>query len=473
MGWMLFFKVRTFFCYLQAMTARNKLGLFDFTMIVIGLVIGMGIFRTAKDAAGAALNPSIYFGAWIAGGLIALCGALTYAEIGSRYPVTGGYYKVFSYAYHPSIAFALNCSILISNAASVSGVALIGAGYISKVFLGGQVTDLIKVAIAMSAVFIFYGVNLLGLRMSSKTQSVLMIIKIGMVLLLITALFFPGAYDHTPTNTIANNTIAWKEWIRSFGITLIAVSFTYGGYQQTINFGNEVDKASRNIPRSIFIGITVIIILYLVVNIAYYKIVGFDNMKNTGEIASVVVGKMFGPTGANFFSGLLFLSVLAYVNVSLMSNPRVIYAMSEDGVFPAFFRKKNERKDVLVVSLTVFAAVCVIVLFFADTFDKILNFSIFLDSFGMATSAATIFMLRKRAKADAALAPELRTVKSGAGIYSMKLFPLQPVIFIAAYVFVCASIILNTPYIALTGACVLAGFTLIYFLIRGLAAKQS
>lgn len=443
------------------MTQKNKLGLFDFTMIVIGLVIGMGIFRTAKDAAGAAINPTIYFGAWIAGGLIALCGALTYAEIGSRYPVTGGYYKVFSYAYHPSIAFALNCSILISNAASVSGVALIGAGYITRVFMGPEANDIIKVLIAMVAIFIFYGVNLLGLRMSAKTQSVLMLIKISMILLLITSLFFPGAYDGNQSVTVANEDISWKEWIKSFGLCLVAVSFTYGGYQQTINFGSEVERANRNIPRAIFIGITVIILLYLTVNIAYYKIVGFDNMKTTGEIASVVVEKMFGNTGANFFSGLLFLSVLAYVNVSLMSNPRVIYAMSEDGIFPKSFQKKNEKRGVLVVSLSIFAAVCVIVLFFADTFEKILSFSIFLDSFGMATSAATIFMLRKRTKH-----------LDGTGIYKMRLFPLQPLVFIAAYVFVCASIIMDKPMIALTGTAVLVGFTIIYFIIRNFEPKK-
>lgn len=437
------------------MTARNKLGLFDFTMIVIGLVIGMGIFRTAKDAASEALNPTIYFGAWIAGGVIALCGALTYAEIGSRYPVTGGYYKVFSYAYHPSIAFALNCSILISNAASVSGVALIGAGYITKVFLGPEAGNLVKVLIAMTAIFLFYGVNLLGLKMSAKTQSLLMLIKISMILLLISSLFFTSAYDHSTVPSAASEAAGWKEWIRSFGVCLIAVSFTYGGYQQTINFGNEVDRASRNIPRAIFIGISVIILLYLTVNIAYYKIVGFENMKTTGEIASVVVGKMFGPQGANIFSGLLFLSVLAYVNVSLMSNPRVIYAMSEDGVLPAVFRRKNEVRDVLIVSLSAFAVICVVVLFFADTFEKILSFSIFLDSFGMATSAATIFMLRKRTRH-----------LDNTGIYRMKLFPLQPIVFILAYAFVCTSIILTTPYIALTGTGVLLGFTALYFLVK-------
>ena len=437
------------------MTAKNKLGLFSFTMIVIGLVIGMGIFRTSKDAASAALTPGIFFSAWIVGGVIALCGALTYAEIGSRYPVTGGYYKVFSYAFHPSIAFALNCSILISNAASISGVALIGAGYISKVLIGPEAANWIKVVIAMSAIFIFYGVNMLGLVMSARTQTVLMLIKIGMVLLVIMALFFPSAYDPAPSSLVTKE-ISWKDWITSFGVCLIAVSFTYGGYQQTINFGTDVDNAKRNIPRSIFIGITIIILLYLAANFAYYKIIGFNNMKSASEIASVVVGKMFGPNGANAFSLLLFLSVLAYVNGSMLSNPRVMYAMSEDGVLPAFLKKKSQTKEVLVASLTVFALACMIVLFFADTFEKILSFSIFLDSFGMCTSAATIFMLRKRTKH-----------LEGTGIYKMKLFPLQPLVFIAAYIFVCVSIMFNTPMIALTGTGVLVGFMIIYFLTVG------
>src|ERR1700712_4592300 len=104
-----------------------KLNLFALTMIVIGLVIGMGVFRTASDAAQASITPFVYFASWVIGGLIALCGALTYAEIGSRFPVTGGYYKIFAECYHPSVAFAINCIILISNAASLSGVALIGS----------------------------------------------------------------------------------------------------------------------------------------------------------------------------------------------------------------------------------------------------------------------------------------------------------------------------------------------------------
>ncbi|MBC7903697.1 MAG: amino acid permease, partial [Gemmatimonadaceae bacterium] len=174
---------------------KPKLKLFDLTMIVIGLVIGMGIFRTAADSANASITPAVYFGAWIAGGIIALCGALTYAEIGSRFPVTGGYYKIFAECYHPSIAFAINCIILISNAASLSGVALIGSEYISQILFDVPPSDMVKALIAMVAIVLFYGVNLAGLRLSSKTQNVLMLIKITMIVVLILALFFPQHYQ--------------------------------------------------------------------------------------------------------------------------------------------------------------------------------------------------------------------------------------------------------------------------------------
>lgn len=434
------------------MQGNQKLNLFSFTMIVVGLVIGMGIFRTAATSAKDAIEPSVYFTAWILGGFVALCGALTYAEIGSRYPVTGGYYKVFSYAYHPSIAFAINCIILISNAASLSAVALIGSGYITKLFPGFEWTDIHKALISCGAIIFFYGINLMGLRMSSRAQNVLMLIKIGMIVVLIMALFFPHDQSTAVVTQVTETATNSMSWIQSLGISLIAVSFTYGGYQQTINFGNEVDKPAKNIPRGIFIGIAIIIGLYLLVNLSYYTIVGFDQMKGEREIAYVVMEKTFGARGADIFSFFLFFGVLAYVNALLMSNPRVMYAMSAERTLPAFFSKQNPKNQVFTISLTVFSAMCIVILFFAQTFDKILNFTIFLDCFGMVASSATIFILRKRTKH-----------LDGTGIFKMKLFPLMPLIFMGAYLFVGISIAMQTPGTALVGLCVLAGFMIIYF----------
>ena len=454
------------------MRKGQRLGLFDFTMIVIGFVIGMGIFRTAAVAAKGAGTPAIFFSAWIAGGIIALCGALTYAEIGSRYPVTGGYYKIFSYAYHPSIAFSINCIVLISNAGSLSGVALIGAGYISQVLFDHPASDTVKLVIAISAVVAFYGVNLLGLKTSSRAQNILMAIKIAMIVLLIIPLFIPALHHHAgpaltghdslsasgqPPSTAPTPRLPYSasDWIRHFGQALVAVSFAYTGYQQTINFGNEVDRPARNVPRSIFMGISIIIALYMLVNLSYYKVLGFDQLQQQSEIAKTVATRLLGDTGGNLFSGLLFLSVLAYVNVLLMSNPRVMFAMSEDKVLPSLFQKKTAKRDVLVVALTAFSAICIITLVFAKTFDQILNFTIFLDSLGMATSVGAIFILRRRTRH-----------LDQTGIYRMKLYPLQPIVFIAAYSFVAFSILWQSPGTAGIGLLILLGFLGIYWIAR-------
>ena len=454
------------------MTAKsNKLNLFDFTMIVVSLVIGMGIFRTPANVAKASPDTFLFFAAWIAGGLVALCGALTYAEIGSRLPVTGGYYKVFSYAYHPSIAFAINCVILVSNAASLAAVALVGGEYITGIFIPlSKDIEWMKVAanisyiqtihiiIAIVAIVIFYGVNLAGLKMSAKTQNVLTVIKIILILLLIAPLFFA---DNSAVNQITPSTInpTFREYIKAFGIGLVAVSFTYGGYQQTINFGAEVDNAPKNVPRGIFFGIAIIVILYLTINYAYIKVIGFDTLHQpeTKNIAAIMASKIFGVNAERVLSGFLFLSVLAYVNVLLMSNPRVMYAMSEDKILPDVFKKRNPKTDVLTVSLSVFAAICIIIIFWAKEFDRILSFTIFLDCFGMILSAATIFILRKKTKH-----------LDDTGIYKMKLFPVLPLIFIAAYVFVAISIALDykdNKHAALTGLAVMAVFTGLYFLL--------
>ena len=383
------------------MKGNQQLNVFSFTMIVVGLVIGMGIFRSAATSAQHAIEPSVYFAAWLMGGFVALCGALTYAEIGSRFPVTGGYYKVFSYAYHPSIAFAINCIILISNAASLSVVAIIGSGYIAKLFPGTPWTDVDKALLSAGAIILFYFINLRGLRMSSRAQNILMVIKISMILVLIAALFFP--YDSgsavaavADSATVSIPPSPQMSWIQSLGYSLIAVSFTYGGYQQTINFGSEVKDPARNIPKGIFFGIAIIIGLYLLVNFSYYQIVGFEQMKGEKEIAYVVIDKVFGPKGAAVFS---------------------------------FF------------------------LFFAQTFDAILNFTIFLDCFGMVASSATIFKLRKQTKH-----------LDGTGIYKMKLFPLLPLIFMATYCFVGVSIAIQTPNTAIIGTAVLAAFMAIYYI---------
>ncbi len=459
------------------MKPTKQLTLFDFTIIMVSLVIGMGIFRTPANVAKAVSSPTIFFAAWIAGGLIALCGALTYAEIGSRLPVTGGYYKVFAYAYHPSIAFAVNCIILVSNAASLAAVALVGGEYITAIFIpesqnqnwlldpaNASHIQTVHVVIAITAIVIFYGVNLLGLKMSARTQNVLTVIKIIMVILLISPLFFATKnVSHVIASASATGS-AFKEYLKAFGVGLVAVSFTYGGYQQTMNFGEEIKNPKKTFPRGIFLGIIIIIVLYLLINYAYVKVIGFEELKSAKNIAAIMASKVFGVNAERILSVLLFLSVLAYVNVLLMSNPRVMAAMSDDKILPPAFKKRNIKTEVLTTSLSVFSAICVLIIFWAKEFDTILSFTIFLDCFGMVFSAGSIFIIRKKT-----------SYLNNTGIYIMKLYPLLPLIFIAAYSFVGISIAAdykNNHYAALTGLAVLAAFMIIYFIANKVSEKE-
>jgi APA family basic amino acid/polyamine antiporter len=290
-----------------------------------------------------------------------------------------------------------------------------------------------------------------------------MSVKIGMILVLILALFFPAI--HAPvsvTQAAAPASLGLTDYVQSFGAVLVSVSFTYGGYQQTINFGGEVRNARYVLPRGILIGTLIIIALYLTVSYSYYKVIGFEDLKTSRGIAAIVADRMFGPTGRYAFSILLFLAVLAYVNVILLSNPRVMYAMSQDGILPKIFSRKDEKRDVLTVSLTTYALMSIFMIFFMETFDRILSFTMFLDCIGMAFSAATLFILRRRQQHS-----------PGGDTYRMRLYPLLPLLFIASYVFVAYSIAHDKPVTALTAVGVLAAFTALYFIARPKSVDHS
>lgn len=435
--------------------SKKQLNLFDLVMIVVSLVIGMGIFRTPAVVADRTGTPLLFFLAWLIGGGVALCGGLTYAEIGSRYPVTGGYYKIFSYGYHPSLAFAINCIILVSNASSIAVVGVIGAEYIGYFFYGNQPTpDLFRLLVTSGAVTVFYVVNLLGLRMSSRVQNILTIFKILLIVLLLTSLFGPHPVLVHQKAAMPVAGTASGGWLKALAFGMIAVSFTYGGYQQTINFGGEVRDASRIIPRGIALGVMLIILLYMAINFVYVRVIGFEQLKSAHSIAATLMDHLFGAAGDRILRVLMFLSVLAYVNVSVMSNPRVMYAMSEEGILPGIFSKRTAKHDVIIWSLTAYSAAIILTLVFSSAVEKIVNYSIFLDSIGFATSASTIFILRRR------------KVREDQDIYRIKWYPFVPLILILAYIGVATSIVWNAPIAALYGASVFVFFFVLYFLLR-------
>lgn len=437
------------------MQEKDKLSLFSLTMIVVSLIIGMGIFKTPATIAAKSGTETIFFAAWIIGGVVSLFGALTYAEIGQRLPAIGGYYRIFAHCYHPSVGFTVNILILISNAASMGVVALIGADYVSDLLYGKPSGTLFNVLVASSSILLFYGVNLLGLRTTSRTQNFLMLVKIALILVLIST-FFTGlkVAPHGYNDGVIYNTENHSTMFVLI-VSLVAVFFTYGGYQQTVNFGTEI-KSSKTMHRGILIGILIVLILYLSINFAYVKVIGFENMKNANAIGALLCETWFGTIGGKVFDLAMVLSVLAYVNVILLSNPRVMFAMSEDGLLPKVFSYRHKKTDALVASLTVYAVVAILITFLGKGVDDVLSFSMFLDSIGMATSAATLFILRKRHENDTAVSKGTMA----------NILPMLTTLFVITYFLVATAVVVDKPYAALTGTVLLALFVAVYFVFH-------
>ena len=421
------------------MSIKPKLGQFDLTMIVVSLVIGMGIFRTPVEVAQKAIIPEIFFVAWILGAIISLFGALTFAEIGSRYPVAGGFYRIFSHCYHPGFAFMVNWMTVISNAASTASVAIIGAEYVQPILLPNMAPDFAIKIITLSSIVILYGINMIGIKMSARILNVLMIIKIALIALLIAAVF--ASPSHTESVLVTTTSLSSTDWIKAFWLCFVPVFFTYGGYQQTMNFGGDIPNASRTMPRAIFYGIAIILTLYLLVNFSYFRVLGFEGLKNSNTLASDVARVLLGDAAFKVVAIIMFLSVMAYVNASIMSNPRVYYAMAEDKVLPAIFKKVNSRTQVQEFGVSIFVAFIVLTLFFSSSFIQVLSYVMFFDSISLITASAAIFVLRHRAKKTGD--PE--------GIFKMKGYPWMPALFIIVYSLVNISVLISNPQASLIG----------------------
>ena len=437
------------------MAIKPKLGLFDLTMIVVSLVIGMGIFGTPVAVANNASTPTIFFAAWILGAVVSLFGALTFAEIGSRYHVAGGFYRIFSHCYHPAFAFMVNWMTVISNASSTAIVAIIGARYINPLIMPNVDPDLgIKIT-TISAIVILYGINMIGIKMSARTLNVLMIVKIALMILLISAVFFaPSSSPHLETSSPP-----FGDQINSFWLCFVPVFFTYGGYQQTMNFGADVPDAGRTMPRAIFFGITIILTLYLLINFAYYHVLGMDGMRSSTALASDMASVIFGSSTSKIIAIVMFLSVMAYVNASIMSNPRVYYAMAEDKVLPKIFAQLNDKTQVLGFSTSVFVAFMVITLFLTSSFEKVLSYVMFFDSIALASAAAAIFVLRARAAKSSEVNPN---------IYKIPLYPWLPLGFIVVYTLVNVSIIVSNPDAAFMAFILFVSGWPLYFILKKL-----
>lgn len=433
---------------------RPQIGVFDLGMIVVSLVIGIGIFRTPAIVAKQAGTEEIFFSAWVFGGIVSLIGALVFAEIGSRHHFPGGVYKLISTAFHPVYSFMINWVIVLTYGAGMAGVALIGSEYLNPLLpetfqnsLGIQVT-------AVITLLFFYAINMIGVKSGSRTQNLLSTLKILMMLSLCCGLFISQS---EPIVTTPAATASSAGWFTAFGASLIAVFYTFGGYQQTLNFGGDIKDPVRNTPKGILLGIFLIVTLYLAINYTYYKALGFEGLQNSKLIASDTARVLFGPAGEIFFSIAIFLSVIGFINATMMSLPRVYYAMADDRILPPIFKKVNSKTQVQEFALTFLVITSLLSLLMLDTFESIVNYVMSVDSIALASSAATIFVFRKKAGSN-----DLHTG------FKMKGYPILPALFVLFLLIIAINVIVTDPSSALIGWALFLGGAPLYFILQKL-----
>ncbi len=418
---------------------ERRLSAFDTAMIVVSLVIGIGIFRTPALVAGHAGTTLAFYLAWILGGVISLCGALTYAEIGSRLPRAGGQYRAVAEAYHPVAAFMLTWSQAVLQGAGAAGVAFIGAEYLNLVLLPpGARTPAALMGSAGALMLVLLGLNWAGIRTGARTQNVLSLSKIVMIAgLALSALLLIGR-PAAPVATAAAPSFAT---LAGFASAAVAVFYTYGGYQGAMNLAGDVRDARRNLPLAIGGGVLVIVALYLAINFAYERALGLSGVAASPLVAAALARATLGPVGEAVVSVAIFLSAAGFVNATILQMPRSYYAMAEDGALPAAFLRVDPRTQVQKVGLAFFAFTMLGPALMLGSFDNLLNYVMFSDSIALAVLASTLFVLRRR--------------DPDGGGFRMPGYPVLPLLFTACLLGVSLRVLVTETRISLIGLGVL------------------
>ncbi|PYQ01198.1 MAG: amino acid transporter, partial [Acidobacteria bacterium] len=307
----------------------RRLGLFDATMLVMGGIVGSGIFINPYVVARQVRTPFLILGAWVLGGLIALAGAFIYAELAALRPEVGGQYAYLRDAFHPAAAFVYGWGLLlVTQSGGMAAVAVTFARYVLELTgLGMSET-----AIAVAALAVLTAINCLGVRAGATVQSALMVLKIGAVLGLVAAgwLLLPAA---SPGPHPMLDRPASFGLLTAMGAALVPVLFAYGGWQTASFVAAELRRPERDLPRGLLLGVSGVIVLYLSVNAVCVRALGPEGLAATTTPASTVMRLALGERGAHLIAAGIAISTLGFLSQGILTAPRVYYAMAEDGVF--------------------------------------------------------------------------------------------------------------------------------------------
>jgi basic amino acid/polyamine antiporter, APA family len=378
-------------------TLARKLGVFDATMIVMGGIIGAGIFRNPSEVARRVDDPLVMLGAWAAGGLIALAGAFVYAELAQRRPEVGGQYAYLRDAFHPVAAFLYGWTLLlVTQTGGMAAVAMTFADYF-RALTGWNVE---RSVVAVSTIGILTAINCFGVRSGSNVQNALMVMKIAAILMLVVlgwraidpagfAALDPGARaeacDRSPPPGSGSGFLA----------AMVPVLFAYGGWQTASFVSGEMRAPERDLPRGLLYGVLGVVVLYLAVNVVSVLALGAGALAETQTPASDVMRKAVGEGGAKLIAAGIAVSTVGFLSQGMLTAPRVYYAMARDGVFFSRVGRLSAQSKAPVTAIVlqgVWASVIAVVGLYA----QVLNYVVALDAVFFGLTGAALLVFRRR-----------------------------------------------------------------------------
>ena len=378
---------------------ERKLGLFAVTNIVIANMIGAGIFTTSGLLMAELNNPMVLLALWVGGGIIALCGAVCYGELGATFPRAGGEYAFLSEMYSPVVGFLSGwVSFVVGFSAPIAAASIGLSEYLFRAAPGlftvaGMDPWVIKKLVSISVICAFTAVHLRGTSTGSVVQNALTLLKIFLVVGLVVVGFGVGRGDWS--NLHAASAPAGQVGFKTMALSLMWIMFAYSGWNASVYVGSEIRDPEKNLPRSLLIGTGFVAILYLLLNMLFLYAIGPEEMKGVISIGGLAVGKMFGSTMESFFSLLMAIALFSSISAFIILGPRVYYAMASNGHFFRFAGWVHPKYKVPTYSI-VFQAAISIVIVLTGTLDQIFTYMGFALGIFPIIAVAGLYKLRRK-----------------------------------------------------------------------------
>jgi APA family basic amino acid/polyamine antiporter len=368
----------------------KAIGLRSAVMLVVGGIVGVGVFVNPAIVARSAHSPVELLSAWGVGGVIALLGAFVYAELAARIPHTGGDYAYLREVYGPLPAFLNGWTLLlVVQTGGMAAVTIAFAKYLDVLF-GGAVPQSLIVVLCLA---VLAGVNILGVGAGNGVQGILGAIKIAMIVALVLAgVLLVEPAREPPTSVVGVGTAAG---VKAFGAAMIPVVFSYGGWQ-TANFvAGEMKDPRRDLSRALVIGVLIVIACYLSVSWACLRALGAGGLARTLTPTADVLGLAIGPAGAKVAAALVAVSALGYLSQSMLTAPRVYYAMARDGLFLRSVGQVSEQTRAPALAILL-QAIWAGVLALSGEYERILSYTVSMNFLFFGLSGSALFVLRAR-----------------------------------------------------------------------------